>query len=133
MTDLAVIAVCPYMYLISCAYELDANAHLVPIAPNAALQYVVHAQFPCNLLHALGGALVGHGGRACDHTQLVWAQCPELVIVFGESVAEIVFIWISAKIFERQDSQHGLMHGGCAGTTGSPPSRTDKEKKDQGC
>jgi hypothetical protein len=70
---LTVIAVRPYMRLVSRADELDGDAHLIPVAANAALQDVIGAQFSGNLLRTLGGALVSHGSGACNHSQLLRA------------------------------------------------------------
>src|SRR2546430_10451527 len=43
--------------------KLGANTHLVPIAPDTALQDVIDSQFSCDLLRAFRCTFVSHRGR----------------------------------------------------------------------
>src|SRR5436853_377190 len=71
VTDMPVVAVSPDMHLVRGTDKLGANTHLVPIAPDTALQDVIDSQFSCDLLRAFRCTFVSHRGRACDHAELI--------------------------------------------------------------
>ena len=55
------------------ANELNGDANVVALAPNAVLEEVINAKFLADLADVLGGVLVHHGRGASDDTEMIAA------------------------------------------------------------
>src|SRR5262252_986287 len=74
VSDVAVVAVCPDLRLITRLDQLRRDANALFIATNAALKEIVHIQFSRALSSIFVASLVLQCRRSCDHTELLRIQ-----------------------------------------------------------
>ena len=81
--------------------ELRRDPELLPVAPHAALQEVLHPQECANARHVVATVLQGEGRGARDHLQLAERGQP-VEDFLGDAVGEIDLLRIAAQVGEGQ-------------------------------
>src|SRR5690348_18398653 len=87
------------------------NRHAKPrlVAPDAALQHVLHGHFASDLRDVLVTILVSNGGQAADDGEMFWIETRQLRSdFFRDAVAEIILLRIATQIVERNDDDRSL-------------------------
>ncbi len=97
----------PEVGLVSHLDELRGNSHLARVAPDAALQHVLHSQFTANLFQVLLAVLIVHDRSTRDDPEVLGIETSELGDHFlRHAVAEVVLSGISREVLEGQNRQH---------------------------
>src|SRR5579859_2021643 len=87
--------------------ELRGNSYLVRVAPDAALQHVLHSQFTANLFQVRLAVLVVHDRSTRDDPEVLGIETSESGDHFlRHAVAEIILPGVSSEVLEGKNRQH---------------------------
>src|ERR1700736_4066512 len=99
----------PKVRLVLDLNQLGGDADVAGIAPNAALQHVLDAQFTTDLRDGRLAVRVMHYGGPCDDAQMLRIEASELGNqLLGEAVTEVVLPSVASEVVKRQHRQHSF-------------------------
>ena len=88
--------------------ELSGDAKAIATAPDTALQHIPHAELAPHLAHIDCLASIGERRIARDHEQRAAARKRDYHLL-RHAVGEVVLLWVSAHVGERQHGDGGLV------------------------
>ena len=104
VAEISFVTFCPDLFVNGDPDQLGRDPYAITRMQHASFNHGIDIQLTGNLGQRLASALIGHRGRARDHTYR--ADLPEVGDQFvGHSIGEIILGRIVGKVFQRQHCQ----------------------------
>src|SRR5262249_8838645 len=97
----------PDLALVANVNQVRRHAHAIALAARAAADQIVDTELAADFVGALLGPLVSHGRLPSDDPETFRIEPAEMDDhLLGDTVAQILLLWVAAAVLDRQYRQH---------------------------